>query len=173
MSVKADTEYPLPGGEGSFKVVDIRSDIMHLGPAVFISIQPKNGKPTEFWCVYGSGGCPEKITPSHAGLCQIQPFRLCTLPYFPSEGLKTRYYTGLQANRDPGVPIVWAGCFLMVSGLFVTFFMSHKRMWVRVLELGATIRIEVAGTTNKNPVGLQNELQHLIINLGNEFDKKG
>lgn len=95
-------------------------------------------------------------------------------PYrFSLKGIKTLYYTGLQANKDPGVPIVWAGCFLMVSGLFITFFLSHKRMWVRVLAQGANARIEVAGTTNKNPVGLQNERHHLILSLKNEFGKKG
>ena len=46
-------------------------------------------------------------------------------------------------------------------------------MWVRVLKQGATARIEVAGTTNKNPVGLQNELYHLTLSLKNEFAKKG
>ena len=94
-------------------------------------------------------------------------------PYrFSLTGLETVYYTGLQANRDPGVPIVWAGCFLMVSGLFVTFFMSHKRVWVRVLTRRTKTRIEVAGTTNKNPVGLQSERHKLISSLKNEFGKK-
>ena len=95
-------------------------------------------------------------------------------PYrFSLIDLKTLYYTGLQANRDPGVPIVWAGCFLMVSGLFVTFFMSHKRLWVRVIAKGEKVKIEVAGTTNKNPVGLQKERGTLMTNLQNEFHKKG
>ena len=56
-------------------------------------------------------------------------------PYtFSLIGLQTRYYTGLQANRDPGVSIVWAGCFMMIAGLFVSFFLSHKRIWVRILK---------------------------------------
>jgi cytochrome c biogenesis protein len=61
----------------------------------------------------------------------------------------------------------------MVSGLFVTFFMSHKKMWVRVLGQGTGAKIEVAGTTNKNPVGLQKDLRHLMTNIQNEFHKKG
>ncbi|MCF8128480.1 MAG: cytochrome c biogenesis protein ResB, partial [Deltaproteobacteria bacterium] len=81
--------------------------------------------------------------------------------------------TGLQANRDPGVPIVWAGCFLMVAGLFVSFFLSHKRMWVRVLKKGGKSIIEIAGTTNKNPVGLEKELHQLMMNLQKEFGAKG
>lgn len=171
-TVKGNVSYPLPGGEGTFKVVDMRNDIMHLGPAVLILVKPKTGEPLEFWIFKNDDAVQKKLPPPMLASPKFNPEAFS--PYrFSLTGLKTVYYTGLQANRDPGVPIVWAGCFLMVSGLFVTFFMSHKRMWVRLLDQGSTVRIEVAGTTNKNPVGLQKELRHLVINLQNEFHKKG
>ena len=78
---------------------------------------------------------------------------------------------GMFTKRIGVARTFWLG--LMVSGLFVTFFVSHKRMWVRVLGQGAKSRIEVAGTTNKNPVGLQKERHHLMSTLQNEFDAKG
>lgn len=172
MMVKGDVNYPLPDGEGTFKVVDMRNDIMHLGPAVLISVQPKTGNRIEFWVFKDHEAVRKKLPPPMLASPKFNPEAFS--PYrFSLMGLKTLYYTGLQANRDPGVPIVWAGCFLMVSGLFMTFFMSHKRMWVRVLELGEKVKIEVTGTTNKNPVGLQKERLHLIINLQKEFNKKG
>ena len=172
MNVKGDTDYPLPGDEGTFKVVDIRSDIMHLGPAVLVAIQPKKGNPMEFWVFQNQEAVQKKLPAPMLASAKFNPSAFS--PYrFSLKGIKTLYYTGLQANKDPGVPIVWAGCFLMVSGLFITFFLSHKRMWVRVLAQGANARIEVAGTTNKNPVGLQNERHHLILSLKNEFGKKG
>lgn len=172
MNVKGETDYPLPGGEGTYKVVDMRSDIMHLGPAVLVSIQPKKGNPMEFWVFKDQAAVRKKLPPPMLASAKFNPSAFS--PYtFSLKGIKTLYYTGLQANRDPGVPIVWAGCFLMVSGLFITFFLSHKRMWVRVLKEGANARIEVAGTTNKNPVGLQSELHHLIKSFQNEFGKKG
>ena len=172
MMVKGDVNYPLPDGEGTFKVVDMRNDIMHLGPAVLISVQPKTGNQIEFWVFKDHEAVRKKLPPPMLASPKFNPEAFS--PYrFSLMGLKTLYYTGLQANRDPGVPIVWAGCFLMVSGLFMTFFMSHKRMWVRVLELGEKVKIEVTGTTNKNPVGLQKERLHLIINLQKEFNKKG
>lgn len=172
MMVKGDKNYPLPGGEGTFKVVDMRNDIMNLGPAVLISIQPKTGDRIEFWVFKDHVAVQKKLPPPMLASPKFNPEAFT--PYrFSLMGLKTLYYTGLQANRDPGVPIVWAGCFLMVSGLFMTFFMSHKRMWVRILEQGEKVKIEVAGTTNKNPVGLQKERLHLILNLQKEFHKKG
>ena len=94
-------------------------------------------------------------------------------PYtFFLDGLETSYYTGLQVNRDPGVPIVWAGCFLIVAGFFVTFFTSHMRIWVRVLNESRGINISVAGTSNRNPVGLERELANLANGLKKLFDGK-
>ena len=171
VNVKGETDYPLPGGEGTYQVLDMRNDIMHLGPAVLISVKPKTGEPLEFWVFKNYDAVQKKLPPPMLASPKFNPEAFS--PYrFSLTGLKTVYYTGLQANKDPGVPIVWAGCFLMVSGLFVTFFMSHKRMWVRVLDKGAKAKIEVAGTTNKNPVGLQKELLDLMTNLQNEFGKK-
>ncbi len=43
-----------------------------------------------------------------------------------------RAYTGLQVTRDPGVPLVWLGCALMLAGLYGAFFLSHKRIWIVV-----------------------------------------
>ncbi len=172
MTAKGNTDYPFSGGEGTFKVVDIRNDIMGLGPAVLISVQPKTGNKTEFWVFKDQEAVQKKLPPPMQASPKFNPGAFS--PYrFSLTGLKTLYYTGLQANRDPGVPIVWAGCFLMVSGLFVSFFLSHKRMWVRVLKQGGKTRIEIAGTTNKNPVGLEKELHQLMTNLQNEFGAKG
>lgn len=81
-------------------------------------------------------------------------------PYtFSLEKLETRYYTGLQVNKDPGVSLVWIGCFLMVGGFFVTFFTSHRRVWVCVSKSKGKAKISVAGRANKNPVGMEKELE--------------
>ncbi len=94
-------------------------------------------------------------------------------PYtFYLEGLESKFYTGLQVNRDPGVSIVWIGSFLMIGGFFITFFMSHRRIWVRVSSTKQGSTISIAGTSNKNPVGLQRELAHLAISLNGYLNKR-
>ena len=95
-------------------------------------------------------------------------------PYtFFLDDLESAYYTGLQVNKDPGVNIVWLGCFLMVAGFFVAFFTSHRKIWVRLSEEKEGIRISVAGTSNKNPVGLQRELKNLTSEFKNLLSEKG
>lgn len=40
------------------------------------------------------------------------------------------YYTGLEVSYDPGVWFVWAGFALLLAGLYVNFFMYHRRVYV-------------------------------------------
>lgn len=173
MDVSAGKSYALPNGTATFEILDVRSDIMGLGPAVLLSVKPKDKKPLDFWVFKNLKAVRQKLPPAMLASPKFNPsvFK----PYtFSLAGLQTRYYTGLQANRDPGVPIVWAGCFMMIAGLFVSFFLSHKRIWVRILKNNdETATIQVAGTTNKNPVGLQTELRQLFEKIYKEFGTKG
>lgn len=70
---------------------------------------------------------------------------------FGYDGTSAKMYTGLQVAKDPGVWVVWLGCTLMVIGLFIAFFMSHKRIWVVVSKGHARIY----GNVNKNPAAFE------------------
>ncbi|MBW1779909.1 MAG: cytochrome c biogenesis protein ResB [Deltaproteobacteria bacterium] len=165
MTVQAGDAVELPGGEGVFKVVDVRGDIMNMGPAALISVQPeKQGKPLEFWVFKNQEQALNRLPGPMRQSSKFNPSAFAPYTFF-LDGVETRYYTGLQVNKDPGVPIVWIGCFFMVAGLFFTFFTSHRRIWVRVLDTGQGIQTDVAGSANKNPVGLQRELEHLVKDI--------
>lgn len=41
-------------------------------------------------------------------------------------------YTLLIAKKDPGAPIVWLACVLLVGGLLITFWMPRRRVWARL-----------------------------------------
>lgn len=62
------------------------------------------------------------------------------------DGIKQSWRTGLQVAKDPGVWIVWLGCLLLVGGLFMVFFLSHRRVWIRV----SAGRVVMAGSASKN-----------------------
>lgn len=69
--------------------------------------------------------------------------------------VKEFFSTGLQVAKDPGVILVYIGCALMLVGLGVAFFMSHRRLWVYIHEQDGTTTILVAGTANKNKPGFE------------------
>ena len=78
-----------------------------------------------------------------------------------------RYYTGLQVSRDPGVWVVYIGFILMIIGIYITFFMSHQQICVEVAGKGKKSEVMVAGTSNKNKMGMQKKVTRLSERLSN------
>ncbi len=77
--------------------------------------------------------------------------------------LTQRYATGLQVVKDPGVWIVYIGCGLMMFGLYVSFFMSHIRVWILYQPQKHGSTITIVGKTNKNSMKLE-QIQEKIVN---------
>ncbi len=81
---------------------------------------------------------------------------------FNYEGSNAKMYTGLQVAKDPGVWVVWLGCTLMVVGLFIAFFMSHKRVWV-VVSKG---HVRMYANASKNQAAFQPQFEELAQKFG-------
>ncbi len=74
---------------------------------------------------------------------------------------KQMYATGLQVAKDPGVWLVYLGCGLMLIGLYMAFFMSHKRIWLYQKMDGDDISVVLAGSTNKNKIEFSKQFAEL------------
>ncbi len=81
---------------------------------------------------------------------------------------ETRYFTGLQVSRDPGVWVVYAGFILIILGCYVTFFMSHRQVCVDVVTSVQNCRVLVSGTANKNKLGNERKLETLAKILSDD-----
>jgi cytochrome c biogenesis protein len=72
-------------------------------------------------------------------------------------------YTGLQVNEDPGVWLVWAGSLMLVAGIMMAFFLSHKKFWIRIgKDKKGRVEVTAGGMTNKNKHAFAGEVQKLI-----------
>jgi len=80
---------------------------------------------------------------------------------FDYEGSNARMFTGLQVAKDPGVEVVWLGCFLMVVGIYIAFFLSHKRVWVIVSKGHA----RMYGNASKNHAAFGMQFDELADKL--------
>lgn len=83
------------------------------------------------------------------------------------KGAQKKMYTGLQVARDPGVWIVWVGCLLMVVGIYAAFFMSHRRIWVRIQNNTVTI----GGNASKNHAAFQDFFEGVAGKLKSGLNK--
>ncbi len=77
--------------------------------------------------------------------------------YFQLGNANFKYYTGLQVTKDPGVNLVWLGCFIMTIGFFITFFLINKKYWIRIKEDKNKVNITFAGSCRKNRIGFEKE----------------
>ena len=175
IEVEPGIPFSLPGSEAQFQVLDADSNYRGaMGPAAQISVQPQGeGKEEIRFLIFKDmetlrARYPEAMFKSPT----LNPSTFKPYTFF-LEDLESRYYTGLQVSRDPGVPLVWLGFFLMVAGFIVTFFTSHKKVWVRVSMSQGKARISVAGRANKNPVGLERELHQVTHKLQKLLTKEG
>ncbi|MEA3467187.1 MAG: cytochrome c biogenesis protein ResB [Thermodesulfobacteriota bacterium] len=78
---------------------------------------------------------------------------------------KQMYATGLQVAKDPGVWVVYIGCGMMILGLIVAFFMSHKRIWLLLSKENGQTTVLMSGSANKNKVGFEKIFSSLSADL--------
>ncbi len=161
----------LPGDEGDITLMEVRTDMMGTGPAASILIRPDQGDKVRLWIFKDPDAAKRRLPAPMLKSAMFNPAAFRPYTFF-LKGIEKRYYTGLQVNKDPGVPVVWLGCVMMITGLFVAFFTSRRHIWVRLSREDHGVRISVAGTATKNPVGLQRELDHLTRSLEELWPKK-
>jgi cytochrome c biogenesis protein len=71
-------------------------------------------------------------------------------------------YTGMQVRKDPGVFIVYLGCLIMSIGLYITFFMSHKRIWINIADDKNKLKILIGASANKNRAAFERKIEKLV-----------
>jgi len=156
----AGDHFQLKGSNANVQILRIEEDLMQLGPAVKLDVTSPQGLHVRFWVLQHI----EEIKEMYPELLTQAPLFNPALfePYrFSLHRIEKRYYTGLQVVRDPGVPLVALGAFLMVAGLILRYFMPYRRIWIRVEKAGRQARITFAGRCNRNQAGLDRELDLL------------
>lgn len=71
-------------------------------------------------------------------------------------------YTGLQVSKDPGVWIIYIACIIMSLGMYVAFFMSHKKIWVMLLKEKNSVKVLIGGSATKNRLAFEKEIESIL-----------
>ena len=74
-------------------------------------------------------------------------------------------YTGLSVASDPGTPLVWLGCFLLIVGFAVRLYVPHRRIWGRLVarpDGGTSLSIAAVG---RRDTGFDAEFTSLVTDI--------
>jgi len=71
-------------------------------------------------------------------------------------------YTGLQVSKDPGVGLIYFACIVMTIGLYVAFFKSHKKLWIKLSNEKNKVRILLGGSASKNRLSFERDIEKIL-----------
>ncbi|APG28845.1 hypothetical protein A7E78_14000 [Syntrophotalea acetylenivorans] len=140
---------------GFLRVVDYTPAFRDLGGAALVEVLTAEGNSLPV--IAAMQEVPEDM--NHRSPYDLQLLRV-----------EERYYTGLQVARDPGVPLVWLGCLLLVLGSLSAFSLAHQRLWLTIRPTAAGCEVQVAGSSHRNQPAFAGTFERLCEELATELE---
>jgi cytochrome c biogenesis protein len=83
-------------------------------------------------------------------------------------------YTGLEVKKDPGIWLVWAGFSLMTLAIGLTFYSSHRKLWVCIEpdKTGKKTIVTLAGRSSRNPQAFEEKFEALRAMIERQLEIK-
>ncbi len=169
---KIGQPFDIPEGIGKFVITDFRDSAdfrgQNIGQALIGILTPSDGNPVKVLLPLRFPNF-DKMRRGDMVISVADQKGQLTIPMADRND---RYYTGLQVTKDPGVPLVYTGFVMMIIGCFITFFMSHQKICIEVIKKEEKSRVMVAGTANKNKLGIQKKIKKIAQGLVNLENRK-
>ena len=139
--------------------MNYEQDFQGNGPALQVVIEKPGQPASDFWIFQGRPSLDRGRKDSLV---------------FSFGGLTAKMVTGLQVAKDPGVNVVRLGCLLLTAGRMISFFLSHRRVWIR-LSPGPHGKEEVAaaGSANRNRPSFEKAFASIMAEVRNDLTKTG
>jgi cytochrome c biogenesis protein len=104
----------IPGANDQLMIAEYRENLMRVGQAIEL--------------VYGKQGRES----SAAWILVDRPYHGNRIENYLVRVTQTdkAKFTGLEVKKDPGIWLVWAGFLLMTLAIGLTFYSSHRKLWV-------------------------------------------
>ena len=157
-SISLRPNEPVPiDGYGVVRGVNYEQNFQGNGPALQVVIEKPGQPASDLWILQGRPDLDRRRNDSLV---------------FSFGGLTAKMYTGLQVAKDPGVNVVWLGCLLLTAGMMISFFLSHRRIWIRLAE-GSHGKVEVtaAGSANRNRPAFEKTFALILAEVRNDPSK--
>lgn len=69
--------------------------------------------------------------------------------------------SGLQITRAPGKNIVYTGCVLLITGVFLMFYVPHRRVWAWIGTANGRTSVLLAGSSHRNSLDFDGEFERI------------
>ncbi len=73
--------------------------------------------------------------------------------------------SGLQITRAPGKDVVYLGCIMLMAGVFMMFYLHHRRVWVRLAAGAKGTSLVFAGSGHRGAKEFEREFNALRAEL--------
>jgi len=155
-------DFNVPNTQLHIKVVNYVPDFVmdNSGNISTRSDEPKN--PAALLELYESGNLKlkswvfEKFPEFHGASKSEYSMAFSSSGTSSSSG-SSGYYTGLQVSKSPFLSVVWTGFFLMVMGMFLSFYLQYKQIWIKL----SANKVEMGGSSYKSRSGFEKEFERL------------
>jgi cytochrome c biogenesis protein len=148
----------VPGTQDRVQIMQYQDNFHQFGKAVALVLLRENEEPTGSWILMDM---PE----FHGN--RLNNYQIKVLQ------AETGHYTGLQVKRDPGVWFVYVGFTIMLVGIGVAFYSSHRKIWVWASPQTKgkhLTRLMIAARPNKNPLAFEQDFHRLCERLQDALD---
>jgi cytochrome c biogenesis protein len=145
---------PLPDTPYQVELTDYRENIRDLGPALGLVFRREGQEPSGSWIL-------AKVPDFHGNRFQNYGIKVIKMEQI--------HYTGLQVKDDPGVWVVWIGFVLLLASIGLTFYTSHRKIWVWAAARNPQRLLHIAAKTNKNSLAFEREFDQLLKQLKKEL----
>ncbi len=148
----------IPGTGERLTIIEYEPDLMKFGQAIEIRAEKEGQPPSTQWILADR--------PFHGNRIENYQVRVLSTN-------KARY-TGLEVKKDPGIWFVWFGFSLMTLATGLTFYSSHRKLWVCIepdKEEKRTV-VSFAGRTSRNTWGFEEMFESLRARLEKDLNKK-
>ena len=147
----------IPGTSDQLMITEYRENMMRFGQAIEIAYGKAGQQPSAQWILVDR--------PFHGNRIENYQVRVA--------GVDKARYTGLEVKKDPGIWLVWAGFTLMILAIGLTFYSSHRKLWVCVEpdKKGKKSTITLAGRTSRNARAFEEKFRAFRARLEKELEQ--
>jgi cytochrome c biogenesis protein len=75
--------------------------------------------------------------------------------------------TGLEISSDRGTDVVYIGFYLVIAGVFLSFYFNHRRIWIFISPARGCCDVKFSGLAHRNRQLFEKELAKLFNGFDN------